>query len=252
MEKIRSVGALVFIFEVSLLAWSVSSDCPALTCDPTKNQVLYPSSFTIFGAWNNRQYGSGESALIVAKFAAATCNLPQPVESGPRCTPQLTIGVHLSNGSTCLTIQAANSTRQAEIDYGVKFIWDYSLDSGKTPNFWVFPLNIRDGMFTASLNVLGLQIPEACSIPRRATFNTLDLIPKGNRLLSPNVSIDTQPPTIVNVYSGKPAGSYTYLDVLTIIVEFSRGVYFSEIPSKFGTAFMIANASYTIDRKSVV
>ena len=128
----------------------------------------------------------------------------------------------------------------------VKFISDFSLDVGGTFNFWVFPLNVRDGMYTAKLNVVGLTIPASCSIPMRATFNNLDLIPKGNNLLSPNVSIDTLPPTIVNVYSGKPAGNYTFRDVINIIVEFSKGVYFSELPSKYGTAFMVANASYTL------
>lgn len=132
------------------------------------------------------------------------------------------------------------------MDYGIKFISDTTLDTGDTLNFWFFPLEVFAGMYTAKLTVTGFSIPETCNIPGRAIFNTLDLIPKGNNLMSPDVSIDTRPARIVNVYSGRAAGNYTYMDVIKIIVEFSKDVYFSELPSKFDAAFMKANASFTI------
>jgi hypothetical protein len=206
-------------------------------------------SFSVFGGWNGRQFASGESVLIVARFSSTTCRLPEPGEAGADCIPIMTVGMHQANGneSNCFSIKAANSTKRAEIDYGVKFISDYALDTRKGYyNHWVFPLNVENGMYTAKLNIIGLVIPKACNIFGRATFNNLDLIPKGNSLLTPNVSIDTMPATIVNVYTGKQSGSYTFGDVMSIVVEFSTSVSFSEIPSKYGTAFMLANASYTI------
>ena len=231
---------------VSLLACRVFADCAQSQCDPKTNPSLYPSSFSVFDAWNGRQYGSGETLLIIARFAASTCLLPEPGDAGPACLPVLSVGLRSSDDSTCKLISAANSTRQVEIDYGVKFISDFSLDTGGIFNFWVFPLNVREGMFTSKLNIDGLIIPPSCNIGGRATFNSLDLIPKGNHLLSPNVSVDSLPPTIINVYTGKPTGNYTFGDVINIIVEFSKAVYFSELPSKYDTAFMVANASYTI------
>jgi hypothetical protein len=144
-------------------------------------------------------------------------------------------------------VPAYNSTKQAEIDYGIKFESDVQLDvSSGDYKHWVFPVNVEDGMYTAGLNIIGLVIPPECNMPKRAVFNNLDLIPKPNTLLKPSVAIDTLPPTIVEVYTAKPSGTYTYGDVLTIIVEFSKGVHFSEIPSRYGTAFMAANASYAL------
>jgi hypothetical protein len=145
-----------------------------------------------------------------------------------------------------MTLTAVNSSQQAEIEYGIEFLSDPSLDTGENLNFWLFPLEVYDGMYTAKLSVIGFSIPEACNIPGRTNFNTLDLIPKGNKLMSPDVSIDTRPARIVNVYTGRAAGNYTYMDVIKIIVEFSKEIYFSELPSKFDTVFMKANASYTL------
>ena len=242
-----SVQSLLALFTVvSLLTSRVTSDCAQSQCAPKTNPTLYPAAFSVFGAWNGRQYGSGETVLIIARFAASTCLLPEPGEAGPACLPMLSVGLRSSDGSTCQSILAANSTRQAEIDYGVKFNRDSNLDTGLPFNFWVFPLNVREGVYSSKLNIVGLTIPASCNIAGRVTFNSLDLIPKGNNLLSPNVSIDSLPPTIVNVYTGKPTGNYTFGDVINIIVEFSKAVYFSELPSKYGSAFMVANASYTI------
>ena len=101
-------------------------------------------------------------------------------------------------------------------------------------------------MKTAKLGVTGFSIPASCNIPGRVSFSALDLVPKQNDLLSPDISIDTLPPTILNVYTGRTAGTYTYKDIINIVVEFSKPVYFSELPSKFDTAFIKANASYMI------
>jgi len=102
------------------------------------------------------------------------------------------------------------------------------------------------GMYTSKLTVTGFRIPGACNVVGKAMFSNYDLIPKSNSLLSPNVSIDTLPPTIVNVYTGKPAGSYTAGDVLSIIVEFSKEVSFSELPSKYSAFYQAANNSYKL------
>ena len=100
-------------------------------------------------------------------------------------------------------------------------------------------------MFTSSLRVSGLIIYGSCSAPV-ARFTDRDLIPNPNSLLSPNVSIDALPATIVNVYAGKGAGSYTAGAVMYIIVEFSKDVGFSDLPSKYSPAYAVANASYTL------
>ena len=240
--------AIVFVLEVALLASIVLSDagCAVLHCDPSKNPMLYPVSFSIFGAWSGRQYGLGETILIIARFAASTCLLVQPRDGGLECHPLLSVGIQLLNGTKCVSTIAADSIRQAEIDHGIKFSWDPTLDSGETSNFWVFPLNIIHGMFSAKLKITGLIIPGACNITGRARFITFDMIPKENNLLTPEVSIDSMPPTITKVYTGKPTGTYRLQNAINIIIEFSKGVYFSELPSKYGTAFMVANASYTI------
>jgi hypothetical protein len=239
-------GVIIFFLEISLGVWHIAGDCSVKPCDPSKNPALYPASFSVFGAWEGRQYGAGETAFIVARFASSTCSLPEPAEAGPGCIPLLSVGLWQSNGSECEPIPASNSTRKAEIDYGLQYNSDLNLDTVDNLNFWVFPLEVHEGMYTAKLSVVGLIIPPECNIPGRATFNNLDLIPKGNNLLSPNVVIDSMPPTIVNVYTGRTAGSYTYMDVINIIVEFSKEVYFSELPSKYSAAFIKANASYTL------
>jgi hypothetical protein len=238
--------AIIHAFGVTLLGSSVFSDCAVSRCDSTKN--LYPSSFHVYGSWNGREYGTGETVFIVARFPASTCLLPEPWEAGPECVPLMSVGMRSlpDAGETCLTIQAANSTREVEFDYGIKFDDEQILDTGDVLNFWIFPLEIYDGMYTSRLRILGLSIPDACNIPERIGFNTLDLIPKRNKLLTPNVSVDTWPPTILSVYTGSQAGSYTFLDVINIVVVFSKPVFFSELPSKFDTAFMKANASYTL------
>jgi hypothetical protein len=216
-------------------------------CDPIKNQLLYPSSFSVFGAFDGRVFTSGDSVLIVARFPASTCQLPEPGEAGEGCIPIMYIDLHQADGSNCLSIPAANSTKQIEIIHGIGFNSDPTLDTltGKY-NHWVFPFNVVVGMHTAKLNVIGLIIPEACSMRDRVTFYNADLMPKGNNLLTPNVSIDTLPSIILSVKLGKPAGTYTLGDVISVGVEFSKSVLFTPIPSKYGTSFMSANASYTI------
>jgi hypothetical protein len=212
-----------------------------------KNPLVYASSFSVFGACDGRQYTSGETVLIVARFPASTCQLQEPGEAGAGCIPILNVGVHQANGSSCVSIPAANSTNQVEFEYGIKFISDPTLDtSSGNYNHWVFPFNVVDGMRTPLLNIIGLIIPEECNMRSRVTFFNDNLIPEGHSLLTPTVSIDTFPATIVGVYTGKPAGIYTLGDVIGIGVEFSKSVIFSEIPSQYGTAFMSANASYTI------
>jgi hypothetical protein len=239
-------GVLLLAAKVAYFFRHVSAACSE-PCDTIENPLQHPSLFSVFGASDGRQFTSGESVLIVAHFPATTCQLPEPGEAGVGCIPILNVGVRQANGSNCLSIPAANSTKQIEIEYGIKFIADYTLDSlSGDYNHWVFPLNVVDGMHTAKLNVIGLDIPDSCNMPGRVTFVNNNLIPKGNNLLTPNVSIDTLPATIVSVYAGKPAGAYTRGDVITIGVEFSKSVSFTEIPSKYGTAFMSANASYTI------
>jgi hypothetical protein len=238
---------ILLLFQVSVPVLYGSLDCRA-RCDPNKKNSLYPFSFSVYGAWKGRQYGTGETAFIIARFPASLCLLPEPRELGPDCIPQLSVEMRsLSDaGDTCLSIPAANSTRRVEIQYGIKFDNEYILETGENMNFWAFPLDVHDGMYTSQLKIVGFTIPDACNIPGRVGFNTRDLIPKGNRLLTPNVSVDTWPPTILNVYTGTRAGSYTFLDVIKIIVFFSKPVYFSELPSKFDSTFMKANASYTI------
>jgi hypothetical protein len=241
---------LVLVVKVSRIFRNVSATsavCSEL-CDLNQTQqLLYPSSFYVFGASDGRQFTSGESALIVAHFPVTTCQLPEPGEAGVGCIPILKVGVHQANGSRCLSIPAANSTKQVEIEYGIKFIADYTLDSlSGNYNHWVFPFNVVDGMHIAELNVISLVIPQACTVRGRVRFVHHNLIPNGSNILTPKVSIDTLPATIVSIYAGKPAGAYTRGDVISIGVEFSKSVSFTEIPSKYGTAFMSANASYTI------
>jgi hypothetical protein len=243
----RGTILLVLLIKITRFFQNVSAACSEPACDTIRNPLLYPSWFSVFGASDGRQFTSGESVLIVSHFPASTCQLPEPGEAGAGCIPILNVGVRQADGSKCLSIPAANSTKQIEIEYGIKFIADYTLDSlSGDYNHWVFPLNVVDGMHTAQLHVIGLDIPDSCNMPGRVTFANNNLIPKGNNLLTPNVSIDTLPATIVSVYAGKPAGAYTRGDVISIGVEFSKSVSFTEIPSKHGAAFMSANASYTI------
>ena len=101
-------------------------------------------------------------------------------------------------------------------------------------------------MRTAKLGITGFSIPESCNMPGRMTFSTLDLIPQENNLLSPAVTIDTSPPFITSVYTGTKAGTYTYKDVIHIVVEFSRPVYFNELLSRFDETYMKASANYTV------
>ncbi len=154
--------------------------------------------------------------------------------------------MHTADGLSCIDVPVAPLARTVEKDYGVSFLSDYSLDStSENYNHWVFPLNVEEGMYTSSLKVTGLLISSTCNAPG-ASFNNLDLIPAVNRLLQPDVSIDGLPAAIVNVYAGKPPGSYTAGDAMYIIVEFSKDVAFSELPSKYSPSYMKANASYTL------
>ncbi len=57
--------------------------------------------------------------------------------------------------------------------------------------------------------------------------------PRDNNTLTPAVAIDTRPPGVVNIYTGKPAGNYTVGDLITIVAELSRPVAFSELPSRY-------------------
>ena len=216
-------------------------------CDPSKNPILFPTSFSVFGAWDGRQYVTGETALITARFSSTTCLLPEPSEAGPGCVPIMSIGLGSYDGSYCFSIAAANSTVNTQQTYGVRFISDPSLDTGAQPfNHWVFPLEVKQDMLAARLSIVGLYIPPACNIPGRATFSNQDLIPAGNTLLTPAVSINTFPARIVVVFSGKASGTYTYGDTINIIVEFSENVSFSELPDRYGAVFMSANASNTL------
>ena len=237
--------AILLVFEISLLVSFGSSECSS-RCDTSALYTLYQNSFAVFGAWHHRHYGVGETLIIVTRFPAYNCWLPEPQEVGPQCVPLLSVGLHLFGGEICLPIAAAKSTRQVEIDYGIKFYFNSTLDNDKMMNFWAFPLDVREGMYTARLNVLGFTVPSSCNVTGRAIFSERDFVPNSNRMLWPNVSVDTWPPKILNVYTGTEAGSYTLLEVIKIVVVFSKPVFFSELPSKFDTTFMKANASYTI------
>jgi hypothetical protein len=217
----------------------MSSDCLA-PCDPNKNPVLYPVAFSVFGAADGRRYGHGESVLLIGRFATNVCSLPQPAEAGPDCIPLMTVGMNLPNGSTCLSIPAAPSSHKVEADYRIRFRWDSSLDSREGVNFWVFPLDVRAGMYTARLSILGLSIPPACNIPGRATFSPNDLIPKGSRLLSPAVAVDSLPPAVVSVFAGSVAGSYSFPGVINIVVVFSKPVAFAELPKRAEQALSLS------------
>jgi hypothetical protein len=192
-------------------------------------------------------YTAGQTVFIVAKFASSICNLPQPINTNPGCTATITLGLHTREGLTCLPVSVAPSVQLVERQYAISFLADPALDTGTgIYNHWVFPLNVAEGMFTSNLRVSGLLISSNCSVSGSAVFNNLDLIPNPNSLLSPNVTIDAMPPTIVNVYAGKGAGSYTVGAVMYIVVEFSKDVGFPPLPSKYSPAFAAANASYTL------
>ena len=218
----------------------------SVACDASKNPVLYPSSFSVFGAIDGTAYAAGQTLFVVALFPPNVCKLPQPINTNPGCNATVQLNIHSSDGSSCLTVPVAPSAYHAESQYGISFLSDPNLDTGAAPyRHWVFPVAVANGMYTSSLGVTGLLIHPDCSTPN-ASFSNLNLIPAGNSLLSPNVTVAALPPTIVNVYAGIGAGSYTLGTVMYIVVEFSDDVAFSPVPSRYSLAFQTANASYTL------
>eukprot|EP00292_Cryptomonas_paramecium_P008536 CAMPEP_0113685742 /NCGR_PEP_ID=MMETSP0038_2-20120614/14864_1 /TAXON_ID=2898 /ORGANISM="Cryptomonas paramecium" /LENGTH=285 /DNA_ID=CAMNT_0000605909 /DNA_START=263 /DNA_END=1117 /DNA_ORIENTATION=+ /assembly_acc=CAM_ASM_000170 len=158
----------------------------------------------------------------------------------------MSVAMRSQDGSKCLVLNASRTVTAAENLYHVSFRSSPALDTlGRSYNYWIFPLAVQPGMFTSRLKINGFLIPPSCN-SKNATFINLDFIPRLNTLLYPNVSIDASTVTIRNVYTGNPPGMYTAGDLITIVVEFSRDVSFTELPSVYSDVYQHANASYKL------
>ena len=146
-------------------------------------------------------------------------------------------------------MSAARTADEVQWNYSVSFSDDATLQSVIQPdnvtywNHWVFPIAIQAGMSSARVQVQSLLIQPQCDVPGKANFYHGNLIPPVNSLLTPAVSVDTTQPVIVNCYTSKPAGTYTAGDSIYIIVEFSREVAFSELPSVYSQVYIDAAAA---------
>ena len=60
--------------------------------------------------------------------------------------------------------------------------------------------------------------------------------PRDNNTITPAVAIDTRAPTVTGIYTGKPAGNYTAGDVIVLVLQMSRPVAFTELPSSYSQA----------------
>ena len=133
--------------------------------------LLYPASIAIFDAYDGKIYTVGQSILIVALFPDALCGLPQPRDISSNCTPTMKLRLNLASGEKCFDVVAASSVYQAELDYGVSFLDDYTLNTKSGPyNHWVFPLHVSSGMNSPRLEFLELRIPPACNVTDKYNF----------------------------------------------------------------------------------
>jgi hypothetical protein len=192
---------------VNLTCSNASQACPvdgilSAQCNNTRTNMtcplLYPTSVSVFNAYDGKVYTVGQSILVVALFRDGLCGLPQPNDIGPDCTPVMKLRLNTASGGKCFDVAAARSVYQAELEYDVSFLSDITLNTLSGPyNHWVFPFRVTSGMNTPKLEFLGLTIPPACNVTGKYNFGNWTRL--DTKLPPPyrNTTVYIPPPPVV-------------------------------------------------------
>jgi hypothetical protein len=214
-------------------------------CDPSLQQDIAPLYFQVFMALEGETKSISEFVQIMARFPDGVCNLPDPEQSGPGCTPKLNVVLSKlgANGVTNdVTIEGARGVSRIAKRFGL----DYSMQEGfydeilgipSTP--WLFYLQVDAGMSTQAsggLLVNWIEIPKECNLSP-ITFNTSKIFYDSNAL-RPKISINTFPPELEKIYTTESDGNFTAGDSIDIIVQFSGPVKFSQQPDIYSQVWL--------------
>ena len=213
--------------------------------------TIAPKSFVIFKAQAGDILTIGDKMFILAVFpessTGAPMSQPDPGALG-NCQPTVALAIENSavqgqseQVSETYTVTASPYISQVEASYRVRFEDQAELytSSGAYNKPWVFVLNVRSGMKSASVTVQSMTAPSGCNFNSTSFVNSAFGYPP-TATMPTGVQIKTVLPAVVSYKTSVPAGNYTTGAFIDIVVTFTEGVVFSQLPDPSSQASIVA------------
>ena len=213
--------------------------------------TITPKSFIIFKAQAGDILTIGDKMFILAVFpessTGAPMSQPDPGSLGS-CQPIVALAIESSavqgqsgQVSEAYTVTASPYISQVEASYRVRFEDQPELytSNGAYNKPWVFVLNVRSGMRSASVTVQSMTVSSGCNYNSTSFMNAPFGYPP-TATKPTGVQIKTVPPAVVSYKTSVPAGNYSTGAFIDIVVTFTEGVVFSQLPDPSSQSSIIA------------